>query len=145
MQHLSDDEIEQFLAARLGPPGQQRVVRHLLTGCSLCSRKMAERAPNLLLEEAEEGHRRKLAPRSPRGLAIASALLREELSSSDERKLAQSLEVLRSSRRNDDDPFLREGQALQDIPLIDALLRRTRDLRFRDSKTALWLSYKAMT
>jgi hypothetical protein len=31
--HLSDDEIEQLLAARLEPARQQRVVRHLLAGC----------------------------------------------------------------------------------------------------------------
>jgi hypothetical protein len=94
MAHLSDDEIEHFLTARLHPGTQQEVIRHLLAGCGGCSRKIAERVPGPLLEEVEEGRRRKTDPATPRVRAVASALRRDTLWRADDRKLARSLELL---------------------------------------------------
>src|SRR4051794_22215971 len=102
MNHLSNDEIEQFLAARLGPAGQQKVVRHLLAGCGVCGRKLAERAPHRLLEEeSEEGRRRRITQTSARGRAIALALRRDALWKSDESRLGRSLELLQSTHQVD--------------------------------------------
>ena len=72
MRHLTEEEIEKLLANRLQPADQKRIVRHLLAGCGLCSRKLVEGAPGLMLEKAAEDRHRKTVPSSPHGHAPAT-------------------------------------------------------------------------
>jgi hypothetical protein len=145
MTHLSDDEIEHFLAARLHPATQQEVIRHLLAGCGACSRKIAERVPGRLLEDVEEeGRRRKTGPATPRVRAVASALRRDTLWRADDRKLTRSLELLgRPSQRDDGLSLLLTGD-LQGPALVGALLRQARALRFHDPVSVRGLTYQAV-
>jgi hypothetical protein len=144
MTHRSDDEIEQFLAARLHPAAQQEVIRHLLAGCGFCSRRLAERVPGRLLEEVEEGRRRKAGPATPRVRAVASALRRDTLWRADDRKLARGLELLGRSSQQDDDLSLWRAGDLQGPALVGALLEQARARRFHDPVSVRGLTYQAV-
>jgi tetratricopeptide (TPR) repeat protein len=144
MPHLRDDEIERFLAARLEPAGQRSVVRHLLAGCGVCSRRLIAGAPARLLDEAGEGGRRRAARSPLRERAVAAALRQEERWRTDEKELARSLELLRESPQGYDGLTARQVQSLQGRPLVEALLERSRELRYQDPRTMRWLAYNAM-
>jgi tetratricopeptide (TPR) repeat protein len=144
MSHLSENEVERLLAARLGPAERERVVRHLSAGCGLCSRRLVEQAPDRLLQEAADGRRRKAGPDSLRDHTLAIALKQEARWRTDEKKLARSLEILRASPRGYDDLSFRQVQALHGQPLVEALLQRSFELRYRDPKGMRWLAYNAV-
>ncbi len=121
------------------------MVRHLLAGCGVCSRKLVERAPDRLLDEAEE-NRRGRASRDPlRTRTIATALEQEARWRTDERKLASSLELLGRSPQSYDGATLRQIRGLDGPSLVEALLRRSFEMRHRDPKATLWLAYKAVS
>ncbi len=143
--HLSEVEIARFLTARAAPWERQRVVRHLLAGCGVCSRKLVERAPDRLLDEAEE-NRQGRASRDPlRTRTIATALEQEARWRTDERKLASSLELLGRSPQSYDGATLRQIRGLDGPSLVEALLRRSFETRHRDPKVMLWLAYQAVS
>jgi tetratricopeptide (TPR) repeat protein len=144
MAHLRDDEIEHFLAARLHPTAQQEAIRHLLAGCGACSRKIAERVSGRLLEEVEEGRRRKTDPPTPRVRAVASALRRYALWRADDRKLARALELLGRPSQRGDAPSLGRAGDFQGPGLVDALLQQARALRFHDPRSVRGLTYQAV-
>lgn len=144
MSHPTDDEIELFLAARLDSVRQQSIVRHLLAGCRICSRKVIERSPNRLLDEADERHNRKAETGSPQHRAIASALRRDTRARSDEQKLLQSLETLHATPQDYDGVTLRQTQGAHGAALVEILLRRSFEFRFRDYRTVKWLAFNAM-
>jgi tetratricopeptide (TPR) repeat protein len=144
MSHLSEKEVERLLAARLGPAEQERVVRHLRAGCGLCSRKLVQQAPDRLLQEVADGRPRRVGPDSIRDHTLAAALKQEARWRTDEKKLAHSLEILRATPRGYDGFTLRQVQALHGPPLVEALLERSHEIRFRDPKAMRWLAYNAM-
>jgi hypothetical protein len=75
MSHLSEGEIERFLKARTAREERQRVIRHLLAGCGVCRRRIAEKAPGPLLDEEAGERRRERASRDPlRGPGVGTAL-----------------------------------------------------------------------
>ena len=143
MSHLSEDEVERFLAARLGPAEQKRVIRHLLAGCGVCSRKLVEQAPERLLEQAG-GQDRKAAQDSPRERTLAAALEQDARWRLDEKKLARSLELLRGSPGGYDSLTSRQVRSLHGVPLVEALLERSFELRYSDPKAMRWLAYNAV-
>ncbi|HEY4589726.1 MAG TPA: hypothetical protein VII86_10895, partial [Thermoanaerobaculia bacterium] len=95
MAHLREEEIERFLTDRSAPWEHQRVARHLLAGCGLCSRKLIDWAPDRLLDEAQESHRGRTSRDPLRSHAVAAALEQDSRWRLDDKKLEQSLEVLR--------------------------------------------------
>src|SRR5258705_13881798 len=107
--HLSESEIERLLAARLQPADQQRVVRHLLSGCGVCSRKLIEQTPERLLDGPL------------RSRAVLAALRQEARSRTGEERLARSLELLRGTPRGYDDLSFQQVRALHGRPLVEAL------------------------
>jgi hypothetical protein len=144
MSHPTDDEIELFLAARLDPARQQNVVRHLLAGCGTCSRKLMAQAPSRILDEVEAGGRHKTGPRSPRNQAVASALRRDTRWRLDEQKLTRSLELLRTQPPGFDNVTAQQVNGLQGTPLVEALLQRSFEFRYRDVRKMKLLAYSAM-
>jgi tetratricopeptide (TPR) repeat protein len=62
----------------------------------------------------------------------------------EERKLAQSLELLRESPNGYDGLSFRQVQVLHGRPLVEALLQRSFELRYSDSKEMRWLAYNAV-
>jgi hypothetical protein len=144
MSHPTDDEIELFLAARLDSVRQRSIVRHLLAGCRICSRKVIERTPNRLLDEADERHNRKAETNSPQHRAIASALRRDTRARSDEQKLLQSLETLHATPQAYDGVTLQQIQGAHGAALVEILLRRGFEFRYRDYRTVKWLAFNAM-
>jgi tetratricopeptide (TPR) repeat protein len=144
LSHLSEVEIARFLTSRAAPWERQRVVRHLLAGCGICSRKLVERAPGRLLDEAEEARRGKASRDLLRNRAVATALEQDSRWRSDEKKLKQSLELLDRHPQGYDGLTFRKIQPLQGKPLVEALLQKSWDARFRDPKEMRWLAYNAL-
>jgi tetratricopeptide (TPR) repeat protein len=143
MSHLSDGDVERFLAGRLGPADQQRVVRHLLSGCVPCSRKLVRQAPDGLLGRAFESRRRP-DPRDALDRALDAALGQDARWRIEERKLARSLEILDGSPGSYDALPFRQVQDLHGPALVEALLRRSFALRYRDPREMRWLAYNAL-
>lgn len=144
LSHPSEEEIGRFLSSRLDPAGQQRVVRHLLAGCGICSRKLVEHAPEPWLDRAAEGRRRKAAQDSPRDRTLVAALRQEARWRTGERKLAHSLERLGQSLRSDENLTPRQVRVLHGPPLVEDLLRRSFEARHRDPRAMLWLAFNAV-
>ena len=144
MTHLTDEEIELLLASRLDSDRQQGAIRHLLAGCGLCSRKLVERAPNRLLDEATGSSFGRIA-QNPRSRAIASALRRDLCWRTDDKKLVRSLELLRAANESYDILTRDKVRGLQGIPLVNALLQRAWDLRSSDPDKMRWIIYNALT
>jgi len=144
LSHLSEGEIERFLTSRAAPWERQRVVHHLLAGCGVCSRKLVERAPDRLLDEAEE-RRRGRASRDPlRDRTIAAALEQDSRWRLDQRKLDRSLELLGTHPEGYDGLTFRQIEALHGRPLVEALLQKSWDVRFDDPRAMRWLAYNAL-
>jgi hypothetical protein len=143
--HLSEVEIERFLTARAAPRERQRVVRHLLAGCGVCSRKLVEGAPGRLLDEAEESRRGRASRDSLRNRTVVTALDQEARWRPDDEKLKQSLELLGRSPQSYDSTTLRQIRGLDGPSLVEALLRRSFEMRHRDPKAMLWLAYQAVS
>jgi hypothetical protein len=142
--HLSEEEIDRFLAGRLEPAGRKRVLQHLTAGCGLCSRRLVGQAPGRLLEEAAES-RRGRASRDPlRDRAVAVAAERDALWRPDDQKLKRSLELLDAHPQGYDGLTFRQVQALHGAALAEALLQRSWESRFRDSRGMRWLAYNAL-
>jgi tetratricopeptide (TPR) repeat protein len=142
--HLSEDEIDRFLAGRLEPAGRERMLRHLTAGCGACSRRLVEQAPGRLLDEAAES-RRGRASRDPlRDRAIAAALEQDARWRPDEKKLDRSLELLRAHPQGYDGLTFRQVRALHGRPLVEALLQRSWEVRFLDHRMMRWLAYNAV-
>ncbi len=144
MSHPSEDEIGRFLASRLDPPDEQKVARHILAGCGVCSRRLVEAAPGWLLDRAGEGRRRSPGRDSLHERAVSAALRQEARWRTEERKLARSLELLRESPGGYDGLTVRQIQGLQGRPMIEALLKRSWELRFQDPGAMRWLAYNAV-
>ncbi len=142
--HPSEDQLERFLADRLAPAGQERVARHLLAGCGVCSRKLIAQAPDPMLDRAGENRRQKNARDFLRDRVLKVALEQESRWRTDEKKLARSLVLLRESPRGYDGLTFRQVQALHGPPLVEALLQRSFELRYRDPKGMRWLAYNAV-
>jgi tetratricopeptide (TPR) repeat protein len=140
--HLSEDEVERFFAARLDPSEQQRVARHLLTGCAICGRKLVEQAPGSLLEKMAADRHPEVAGSSPRDRTLAVALKQEARRLAGEAKLARSLELLRESPY--DALSFRQVRVLPGPSLVEDLVTRSHELRYRDPKTARWLAFNAL-
>ncbi len=144
MSHLSEDEVERFLASRLVPAAQKTVVRHLRAGCGVCSRRLVGQAPDRLLQEVADGRPRRVGPDSIRDHTLAASLKQEARWRTDEKKLARSLELLRESPQGYDGFTLRQVRALHGPSLIEALLQRSFELRFRDPRAMRWLAFNAV-
>lgn len=140
--HLSEDEIERFFAARLDPVEQQTVMRHLLTGCGVCSRKLVEQAPRLVLEELAGDRQPKDARSSARDRALSAAVKREAHRLTGEAKLARNLELLREIPY--DELPLRLVKTLGGPSLVEGLVQRSHELRYQDPKMARWLAFNAL-
>lgn len=140
MDHLSDEDVERFLTGRLSPESRQRVVRHLLTACSHCQQRLIGLAPDGLLQSARDRHRPSLRDRT-----LAAALQREARAKENQEKLARSLKLLKIRAQGDDGISLRWAQTLQGVPLVEALLQQSFELRYRDPAAMRWLAYNALT
>ena len=144
MTHLSDAEIGRYLASRLDPADEQRVARHVLAGCGVCGRKLVAGAPARLLDEAGDGGRRRAVRSSLRERAVAAALRQEDRWRTDEGKLERSLELLRESPQGYDGLTVRQIRELHGRALVEALLERSRELRYQDPRGMRWLAYNAV-
>lgn len=144
--HVTESEVEDFAAGRLDPEHRQRIVRHFLTGCPVCSQRLLLSVPELLLEDA-----------SPVGdptsteiyngafdRALAS-LRRHQVKAAKEKKERElTVTVLRKSR----------GPGIANLspswtkspsgrPLAEALSRLSFEARYSDPRRMLWLAHQA--
>jgi tetratricopeptide (TPR) repeat protein len=143
--HLTEEELERFLANSLKPAEQDRIGRHLQAGCGLCSRRLVEHAPDRFLQQAaEKGSRKASGIRSFRDQILAVAHDQNDRWETDEQALARSLDILRAKPQAYDAPTFRQVQDLQGQTLVKALLQRSFELRFVDAPRMRWLAYNAV-
>ncbi len=142
--HLSEVEIARFLTARAAPWERQRVVKHLLAGCGICSRRLVERAPDRLLDEAQESRGRRASRDPLRDHTVATALEQDSCWRPDDKKLENSLKLLDTYPQRYDALTFRQAQALHGKPLVEALLQKSWEARFHDPKGMRWLAYNAV-
>lgn len=141
--HLSEDEIGQLLTSRLARAGHDSAARHLLSGCGVCGRALLGQASSRQLQRASEIGGGTAALPTVRDRALAVALRQEARERTEQEKLTRSLDLLRESPRSYDGPPFRVG-ALHGRRLVETLLQRSFELRFRDSQTMRWLAYNAL-
>src|SRR4051794_734129 len=144
LSHLSESEIARFLSARATPVEWRRVSRHLLAGCGVCSRKLIEGSPDRLLDEAQESRRGRTSRDPLRNPAGAAALDQDSRWRLNDKKLQQSLELLRTHPEGYDALTSRQIEALHGRALVEALLQKSWDVRFRDPRAMRWLAYNAV-
>lgn len=125
--HPTEEELAQFLAARLDPVDQRRVVRHFLAGCAACSRVIG----------ALQG----------RGIRVASppaAVRQPATQRAEDQQLASVLAALRAASETPGESGLPPVPPLQGRELVEALLHSSFALRFTDSKAMEGLTYRAL-
>src|SRR4051794_21275423 len=144
LSHLSESEIARFLSARATPVEWRRVSRHLLAGCGVCSRKLIEWSPDRLLDEAQESRRGRTSRDPLRNHAGAAALDQDSRWRLNDKKLQQSLELLRTHPEGYDALTSRQIETLHRQALVEALLQKSWDVRFRDPRAMRWLAYSAL-
>lgn len=125
--HLTEQELERFLARRLDPADQSRVVRHLLAGCALCSRRISALEAYASLQS--------LTPKP----APEQDPLREKGP-----KLQIALEALRTISDSQGDSDFQQVPTLRGRKLVEFLLQKSFELRYTDSKAMEIWSYKAL-
>jgi tetratricopeptide (TPR) repeat protein len=144
LNHLTENQIDRFLTSPLNSIERQRAARHLLAGCGICSRKLVERASGRLLDEAQESRRRRASRNPLRDHTVAAALKQDYRWRLDQKKLDRSLELLGTHPEGYDGLTFRQIQDLHGEPLMEALLRRSWESRFRDPGATRWLAYNAL-
>jgi tetratricopeptide (TPR) repeat protein len=137
-QHLSEAQLERFLARRLSPADAGNTARHLLAGCRLCGSKLLQMAPSSHLQkEVDEATAASLRDR-----ALASALRQEVQQKVEQERLALSLDLLRQSPKSAGP--VRRAQVESGPEVAESLLRHSFELRFRDPQAMRWLAYNAV-
>lgn len=133
MTHLGKPEMVDFLAGGLDEPRRRQVVEHLLSSCGFCRRRMAVLAGPHLGEEpwtatepvAEDCYEEVL----DRVQAAVPPLLRRWRQERD--KLGKAAELLKRAPGGlGDKRWPRNTRWLHGWPLCQALLRKSRELRF---------------
>lgn len=137
-QHLSEVQLERFLARRLSPTDDGNAARHLLAGCRLCGRKLLQMAPSSYLQKAVE----EAAGTSLRDRVLASALRQETQQKVEQERLALSFDLLRESHESAGP--VQRAQVESGPELVESLLRQSFELRFRDPQAMRWLAYNAV-
>jgi tetratricopeptide (TPR) repeat protein len=125
--HPTEEELAQFLAARLDPVDQRRVVRHFLAGCAACSRAICV-----------------LQGRGSRVAHSPAAVRQQETQRAEDQQLASVLAALRAASEATVESGLPPVPPLQGRELVEALLHSSFALRFTDSKAMEGLTYRAL-
>jgi tetratricopeptide (TPR) repeat protein len=133
MAHLTTQEIEALLTGRLSKPKRLDAIRHLVAGCGPCGRLLLQAVPAKEVEdEVPPGPWAEAAYEICLDRAFAAVPQIEKQWHKEHEKLAQVLELLGPN------PLMLDGLTLQQVrtyrgwPLVEALLRRGGEARFRD-------------
>jgi tetratricopeptide (TPR) repeat protein len=146
MKHLSLAEVEALVGGRLNAAERKRTVRHLLSGCRVCGRRLAAAAPDLFFGETPSGVRSaEDAYDAPLDRAAAAALDFQTLWRRDRERSARCLDLIRRSPQGYDGLSFEQVQEFQGRPLVEALLQASFEARFKDHKAMRWLAYNAVT
>lgn len=144
--HVTETEVEDFAAGRLDPEHRQRIVRHFLTGCPVCSQRLLLSVPELLLEDASPVGGPAAAEIYNGAFDRAFAnLRRHQMKAAKEKKERElTVTVLRKSR----------GSGIANLspswtkspsgrPLAEALSQLSFEARYSDPRQMLRLAHQA--
>ncbi|HEX4966101.1 MAG TPA: hypothetical protein VF173_35150 [Thermoanaerobaculia bacterium] len=132
MAHLTTQEIEALLAGRLSKPKRLEAVRHLVAGCGPCGRLLVQAVPAKEVEDEAPGPWVEAAYELPLDHAFAVIPNLERQWRKEHEKLARVLELLGPNPRMLEGLTLSQVRTYRGWPLVEALLRRGREARFRD-------------
>lgn len=146
MDHLRRDEIQDFAAGRLKAADRQRIVRHLLSGCATCCRKLLLSEPELFLEEDSPLIGDESSRFYDRAIdrALASVGKHEEKWQGEKQKREETFTSLR--RTVEAEPLGLSGWEVHGSsgwPLAEALLQLSFEARFRSPVQMLQLARQA--
>lgn len=136
MAHLTDDEVEGFLAGNLGNDQRSRLIHHLLKGCDICRSKLVEAFPEVSSSDVEDPAEEWLQEDYEQVIDRALATIPSHQSrwKREKKRLTQALSVLQTHS-----PSLRGGSLdLEQVrkyrgrPLVEALLQLSLDARYQD-------------
>ena len=138
MRHVTDEEIARFLSGALDAAEHQRVLRHLLGSCLACRAQLGLYAPTLF--------EMSLPPPPPEGAAYDEVIDRvfARVSAAaprwqeERRQVGEIVERLRQDRN-----ALREMDDVPSWPLVEALIRLSHEVRYRDPGLMLELAFLA--
>jgi tetratricopeptide (TPR) repeat protein len=125
--HPTEEELDRFLARRLDPAAQARLVRHLLSGCDVCRRSLAVRQAYDSLQTR-----------------IPTAVLARDPSREEDRKLERALEALGASSADRSELGDSQGQSPPSRQRVESLLEQSFALRFNDSGAMRRLAFRAL-
>jgi tetratricopeptide (TPR) repeat protein len=146
MAHLSEGEIRAFAAGQIDPVSWQRIVRHLLTGCSFCKSALGAYVPLAFSEE--------VPPASPDSFeesydgaidrALVAAKHSEKTWSEQRERAAELLPLLRKSPQQGLRRLLGSKHEFPfGWPVVEGLLQLSFEERFRDPKRMVALASQA--
>jgi hypothetical protein len=146
MKHLNERELDGLVAGRLAPAEFRHAVRHLLSGCSRCCTQLTAPVPERLLAPRKPVRNGPDADLYDAAFERSAAKLAEHEARwrKDQEKLARGLALLRDHPQGYDGLSLQQVKSLRGWPLVEALLRRSFELRFSDPKKMRWLAQNAL-
>ncbi len=128
MAHLTTWEIETLLAGRLSRKERLGAVRHLIAGCDTCGRRLLQAVPpEDVAIGAEEDFYDACLDR-----ALDSVPRIEKRWQEEQEKMAKVLELLGPSPQGMEGLTLQQVRTYRGRPLVEALLQRSAEARFRD-------------
>lgn len=148
MAHLTDGEIEAFLAGRLDAADQPRIVRHLLMGCAECGQKLTAAIPALSGEEDPVLPLDAKATHDDYDLAIDRALVSakrlETRWRKEKEKHSEVLAILRqASPPRGGALTYHQARKYHGWPLVEALINLSFESRYSDPQEMRWLAFEA--
>ena len=132
MAHLTMREIEALLTDRLSRLKRLDAIRHLVAGCGPCGRLLLQAVPAKEVEEAPPGPWAEAAYEVCLDRACAAAPHIEKQWTKEHEKLAKLLELLGPNPRMLDGLTLQQIRSYRGWPLVEALIQRGGEARFRD-------------
>jgi len=136
MEHLGEGDCEGFWGDQMEPAGMQRILRHLMSGCSACRTRLLSAAPTSFLKLVRLPDDAYDAP-IDRAWQAARKLLPHIQKDKERRDLGVALFRERGDWSNITEPEQRSFKGAW--PHIEILLQRGFDARYRDPREMLEL------
>jgi tetratricopeptide (TPR) repeat protein len=132
MAHLTTQEIEALLTGRLSRPKRLDAIRHLIAGCGPCGRLLLLAVPTKEVEAEIPGPWAEAAYEECLDRVFAKISRVEKQWHKEAEKLTRVLELLGPNPQMLERLTLQQVRIYRGWPLVEALLRRAGEARFRD-------------
>lgn len=145
MRHLTDEEVDRFIAGRLEPEACRRVVRHILTGCPDCQTRLGGHVELGSLVGDDPDPELFDSAIYDEVIDRAMTMVRNEIPRWDEEKkqLGRVLEAAHASPQGILGLLEEEADDLSGWPFVEGLLAESQEARFREPERMRLLAFAA--